>query len=154
MSNKNKVFEGCWEPPSHLAPEKPSSSGIRDLFYYSPYWGWSSDVVPVLFKTPAEALCWGISRFKRDGLSNTWGSDLYPDFMYFVFVVSFRSGLVTYIVAATHNESCPSKIEQEYFKDVKFYKIHHDFQLLLSGYIKASPVFFQHCQITMKSTPD
>ena len=91
MSNKIKVFEGRWEPPSHLAPEKPSSSGIRDLFWYSPYWGWSSDVVPVLFKTPAKALCWGISRFKRDGLSNTWGPDQYPDFLYFVFIVSFRS---------------------------------------------------------------
>jgi hypothetical protein len=88
-----------WTPPKTGRNAPPLSkhiskwtSPLPTTFYYPPYGGYSFPDTPLLFQSPAEALTWGISRFKRDGLSNAWGDEVYPEFLKYVFVITTKQG--------------------------------------------------------------
>jgi hypothetical protein len=57
-------------------------------FYYALYGGWAFPKTPYLFQTPLEACCWCISRFKRDGLSNIFGINNFPEFLNYIGVIT------------------------------------------------------------------
>jgi len=87
-------------------------------FYYALYGGWAFPKTPYLFQTPLEACCWCISRFKRDGLSNIFGTNNFPEFLNYI-------GVITTEVKNVEDCSVPfkSSIERKFFSGVKFYNI-------------------------------
>ena len=87
-------------------------------FYYALYGGWAFPKTPYLFQTPLEACCWCISRFKRDGLSNIFGINNFPEFLNYI-------GVITTEVKNVEDCSVPfkSSIERKFFSGVKFYNI-------------------------------
>lgn len=148
-----KSFHARWQPAIYRAGSSPVSTGKHETYYYSPYGGWNSGHVPILFKSPGEAICWGISRFKRDGLSNSWGPGMYPDFLRFVFLASFRLG-ASIRVPLPSASGRRSKNELAYFEPATFHQVDPDTELLCSGYRFTTEEYFQQCANTMKTTPD
>ena len=53
--NTYTQFSARWEPAPYLAPKMPVTSGKNESYYYSPYGGWNSCNVPILFASPAVA---------------------------------------------------------------------------------------------------
>lgn len=149
-----KEFAARWSSPPHLAPPMPVASGKKEVYYYSPYGGWNSNLTPVMFRTPGEAMCWGLSRFKRDGLSNSFGPNNYPSFVKYVFIASFRVGAATDMPMPSHCASRPSEIESAYFETAQFFQVDIETELLSSSYLLSSERYFQSCCETMKATPD
>ena len=114
-----KIVQSClssrWEPLSNLGKRLeylPPPNGKHTTFFHHWYGGFHSNNTPVLF-TPSEALMWGITRFKRDGLANLSGPRNYPIFLHYIFEVSVRSGeAVSTNMPANGN---PSKEELLFF---------------------------------------
>lgn len=76
--------------------------------------------MPHFFGTPTEACSWALSKFKRDGLSNICGYDVYPEFIRFIGVLvidksSFKESVQKNIFS--------SKKETQFFKGCKFLHI-------------------------------
>ena len=84
-------------------------------FYYALYGGWAFPKTPYLFQTPLEACCWCISRFKRDGLSNIFGINKFPQFLNFIGVITTEVNNVE-----DYSVLFKSSIEREFFSGVKF----------------------------------
>ena len=57
-----------------------SNPGPVYRYFYPIYGGWQFPEQPFLFKEPAQALSYGLFKFKQDGLVNMWGPDAYPSF--------------------------------------------------------------------------
>jgi hypothetical protein len=88
--------------------------------YYPLYSGWSFPPMPYFFLTPGEACSWALSRFKRDGLSNIWGKDVYPEFIQFVGVIATEASSFQ---ECTKTVDLSSKIEEEFFRGWKFFRL-------------------------------
>ena len=76
-----------WVSPSAKKESKRSPIVIKPsstTYYYPHYNGWDMLEDPLFFKLPSAALCWALSRFKKDGLSNIFGPDQYPHFMQYI----------------------------------------------------------------------
>ena len=102
--------------------------------------------------SPSEALCWKLSRFKKDGLSNIWGAEDYPTFMQFIGIVSISASNIRE-TTMPYNRS-PSKIERGYFSKVKFYEPIDVSTIIVTNYIKCKDHLFNSCIQSMKSLPD
>ena len=92
MDTKNRNQHPKWVPPKSRSESttihKPPAPvpGLNSLYFYSPYGGFSFHPTPILFQSPVEAISWGLSCFKIDGLSNVWGPESYPEFLIYVFL--------------------------------------------------------------------
>ena len=89
-------------------------------FYYALYGGWAFPKTPYLFQTPLEACCWCISHFKRDGLSNIFGINSFPQFLNFIGVITTE---VNNVEDCSDKVLFKSSIEREFFSGVKFHHI-------------------------------
>ena len=139
-----------WDPPVPRPTSTPHMSTAPvepPLFFYPLYTGWMFPDSQVIFGSPSEAAAWAISRFKRDGLSNVWGPDCYPEFLHFVGSVSTTSPMVIPMPQSTKT----SKIEQSYFGAVSFYttSIEH---VVHCSYTKLNASLFLKVAHTMKPT--
>ena len=148
-----------WTPPKTGRNAPPLSkhiskwtSPLPTTFYYPPYGGYSFPDTPLLFQSPAEALTWGISRFKRDGLSNAWGDEVYPEFLKYVFVITTKQGEASQISMPTPSRS--SIIELSFFSETKFWQLPEGSIPLTTTYRICCGDTFKSCIQTMKSVQD
>ncbi len=143
-----------WVPPSAKQESKPSPIVIKPsltTYYYPHYNGWDMPHDPLLFKLPSAALCWALSRFKKDGLSNIFGPDQYPHFMQFIGIAYTSENNV--IPTTMPSNKKPSKIEKRYFYHVEFLQL-VDSSSVTTKYMKCKDLLFQSCLQSMKSVPD
>lgn len=123
----------------------------QTMYFYPIYCGWSFREEPPIFLLPAQALTWQLSRFKKDGLSNIWGPGLYPDFLKFVGTVAVHQSCIKSISLPSNR---PSKIENAFFSNVKFFEVSDSSKIVQSSYTRINEDIFILCSSTMKDTPD
>ena len=104
---------------------------------------------PYIFLSPAEAVSWGVSIFKRDGLSNVWGANVFPVFLRYVFVITIH-----HEAASSSPQSMLPHIENFFFSDTQFFEIKENSPLISSGYQRCSDDLFTYCTQRMKSVQD
>ena len=103
---------------------RESEQQCHITFYYPLYNGFSFPDVPPVFRYPSHAAAWAISRFKRDGLSNIWEPDKYPDFLQFVGTISSSiSSPILNKWSSFTNISRKLEIEQTFFSEVVFFRV-------------------------------
>ena len=81
LAQQNKRKREKKNSLKHLNHIRESEQQCNITFYYPLYNGYNFPDVSPVFRYPSHAAAWAISRFKRDGLSNIWGPDKYPDFL-------------------------------------------------------------------------
>ena len=163
-----------WEPPKHRSNTKPknhlnwspppnktslpklsndptSSKDTAAAMYFPHYNGWDMPEVPLFFKHPSFALCWALSRFKRDGLSNIFGTNKYPPFMQYIGIAYTPESNVTSTAMPFNKKQ--SKIEKAYFSNVEFF-LPVNSSLVQTKYIKCKDHLYRSCMESMKSLPD
>jgi hypothetical protein len=128
-----------------------------ESFYYPLYNGYSFPEYPPLFMQPCHATAWAISRFMKDGLSNIWGDNKYPDFLNYVGIIKNRQGLVKRgndLLLLQLVKS--SQIEKIFFRSVIFYKVEDVNQLSKKecGYIRLKSEVFEKVMACFKLQPD
>ena len=140
---------------------KRFSCNTTKTYYYPLYNGYAFLLNknlqhPPLFELQSQAAAWGISRFKRDGLSNIWGANEYPKFLNYVGVIRAREGVVMQGNNLLLRGTNPSTIEMEFFSGVIFYTFNHVERLLKEecGYIKLSEEMFKEVKACFKPLPD
>jgi hypothetical protein len=139
----NEFLEKRWLPPI----------GAPKAMYYPLFGGYQAPSLPIIFENPTAALTWAISRFKRDGICNAWAGHELPPWLRHVGVIYCRSEDLT---------PCPmpylqrfSKLESEYFSEVKFFQCAPGFSLdYKSQYIKADDAVFSSCIATLHAFQD
>ena len=130
-------------PPTGKLSFAPYSSGVHITLYRPCYGGYHSSSPSVMFMWPSEALVWGVTRFKKDGLANCFGPRKYPKFLRHVFELSVRKSDVIYIEMPFNGK--PSKDEQAFFDGTAFYTIAVDTELLSYGYLLCEKDKFMTC---------
>jgi hypothetical protein len=113
-----------WIPPPLPTPKR-CCTPLPDpklLMFYPLYGGYHSQEDPICFKCPGHALMWSLSRFKKDGLGNSWSQwDHLPYFLHFVGVLQYKKELFTTTsMPTTFRES---KLETAFFSDVPISEI-------------------------------
>ena len=133
--------------------QKPTNNQASSsaTYYYPLYNGWDMPEVPLMFDNPSSALCWSLSRFKRDGLSNIFGQDAYPPFMQYI-GIAFTTNTNVTLTTMPYNKKL-SQIEKGYFSNVEFF-LPADSSQITTKYIKCKDCIFQKCIYSMKSLPD
>jgi hypothetical protein len=123
----------------------------RSNFFYPLYSGWQFPTYPYFFKQPAHAACWAISRFKRDGLGNSWGADKYPSFLQFVGTVSVKNSNIHPVISPTYR----SEIEYRFFLGVEFYLPKKEYIIFSdTNYVQLSTNTFYQCTQGFKCAQD
>ena len=147
LSNELQPPTSCTRIKLH-APK----SNEHGIFYYALFSGWSFPIYPPLFLFPGKALAWGLSRFKKEGLSNAWGPENYPDFMHYVGTAQVLLENVTKIEMPSCGKI--SSKEKKYFSDVTFFEPVDMDSIVSTGYVRGKDCLFNECINTMKSFQD
>jgi hypothetical protein len=122
-------FKKRWVPPPSIPTQKRCCTPLphpKHLMYYPLYGGYHSGDLPILFKNPSHALMWALSRFKKDGLGNSWAQldqlpYRLPYFMRFIGVLECKTDSFTRTIIPTSSK--PSKIETYFFSEVQFFAV-------------------------------
>jgi hypothetical protein len=130
----------------------PSDPGSVSVYYYPLYGGWQFPDQPFLFKQPAQALSYGLFKFKQDGLSNMWGQNAYPSFARHVGQVAVCPLQAPLLSVPTRKVK--SEIEKHYFSGVSFYQWSGRITMDNHNYAESSERLFESCCNTMKPTQD
>ena len=129
-----------------------SDPGPISFYYYPVYSGWQFPDQPYLFKEPAQAICYGLFKFKQDGLSNMWGADVYPSFARHIGQVSIPPGQASLL--SVQSRKVKSSIEKKYFSAVAFHHWSGSLTKDNHNYVNSSDSMFDACCKTMKPTQD
>ncbi len=113
----------------------------RRIFYYPMYCGWEFPNFPYFFDKPTHAACWAISRFKRDGLGNCWGSDMLPFFLKFVGRASIKNKDIHPVISPCFK----SEIEYRFFAGVDFHQIEEESVITDVDCVELSANTYQQC---------
>ena len=115
-------------------------------YYYPIYRGWVLDT-PYIFKNPCAALCFKLSRYRKDLLSYSY--DVTPDWLYCV--VHLHKEHEDDVTLTTFESK--SSIESNYFSETKFYQLQTDSKVK-SMLVRVNMTPLTNCLGTFRSSPD
>ena len=125
---------------------RKTSLSISCGYYYPIYTGWVSKRTPI-FTTPSAALCYQLVQYKRDLLvHNTIKSPPWVDCVGSIHPSDFDNIQSDVFYS-------PSKIENAYFENVKFYRL-KDTTFSRSRLVRVVAQTFLSCQNTLKDNTD
>ena len=125
---------------------RKTSLSVSCGYYYPIYTGWVSKPTPI-FTTPSAALCYQLVQYLRDLLAhNTIKPPPWVDCVALIHQSDFEN-----IISDVFHS--PSKIENAYFKNVKFFRV-KDTACLKSRLVRVVPQTFIYCRNTLKDNTD
>lgn len=121
--------------------------------FYALYEGYElcGDSVPFHFWNPSEALTWGISRWKKDGIGNGFLHRHPPSIFQFVGMTVLREENIEIV---DRPYKMHSQIEENFFSSVVFLKIRDPSLVIENSYMKCNNDVYLECLSKMKAKQD
>ena len=149
-----------WTPPSKrgvdprvVTPSKPKfslpTSITSKTYFYSLYGGSSFPSNPILFKDPAHALTWALSRYARDGIVLREGET--PHWIQYVGVI-YNIHETNIKRTTLPSRGKPSHVEKQFYSGVGFYEpIDQSFISSLPFYLRCKDNLYQSCRLQVNA---